>query len=674
MPEWTHLPRFLAHATKLFAREALLQMRVEDYARAVIPWGDQGAAEWQADSPCFGHCGVQPAEEAPGELGGFFATWVEAVFNEEWFSVFHRALRVPAPMLSIIGRVLTLAQARAGTAPAWMKGRVAPAFTALRGVAAVLSPEPLAHGAKQADVDFVFPSSLRRPVIHEELGKVGRMITALTRRNEEWGTAYRRYVEHHGAELAIGPKLANLARRLAPASGDGGVQPALGDADAAPLPEDWAAIVEVYTRDVPGWREALRPGALDALDAAMIPAVRLAWGAVQGLPAPDERVQRAAELQGALDQLAGSDARTLGQEIADVSLTWRDAGHQDRLDTAATLLQDGAVTEAAVREFLAAFKDGRMVPKPPALMAAVEKAISRSWTSGVEWLSLGSLATSEDIRTGVVALWQEVARQPQWPDPGQPFRATCALLASAAVALLGSMDAASSQRAAPSEANLEAVRVAIPPLRQELGKLRGLTPHPPAEAPVKEMLAAVVRLEAEVSQCYRDWAAAAFSLLLDKARVAVEVLAQVAGGGPDGRVWHDVPLAAGHENINAVYERTLGTINPAQIIEKQSKAEASMRNAEAYMARALAVSGPRAFATLTEALEEHRARARAARLRAHTTKLEMKLAQVFTKITQAEKRRSKVDTYVKEFAEVCGDDGADWRTLVHPDLRKQAYN
>ena len=60
-------------------------------------------------------------------------------------------------MLSIIGRVLTLAQARAGTMPAWMKGRVAPAFTALRGVAAVLSPEPLVHGATQADVDFVSP-------------------------------------------------------------------------------------------------------------------------------------------------------------------------------------------------------------------------------------------------------------------------------------------------------------------------------------------------------------------------------------------------------------------------------------------------------------------------------------------------------------------------------------
>ena len=177
--------------------------------------------------------------------------------------------------------------------------------------------------------------------------------------------AYRRYVEHNGAELAIGPNLAKLAQRLVPASGNGGVQPAPGGADAAPLPEDWTAIVEAYTCDVPGWREALRPGALDALDAAMIPAVRLAWGAVQGLPAPAERVQRAAELQGALDQLKCSDAQTLGQEIADVSLTWRDAGHQDRLDTAATLLQDGDVTEAAVREFLAAFKDGRMVPKPP---------------------------------------------------------------------------------------------------------------------------------------------------------------------------------------------------------------------------------------------------------------------------------------------------------------------
>ena len=172
--------------------------------------------------------------------------------------------------------------------------------------------------------------------------------------------------------------------------------------------------------------------------------------------------------------------------------------------------------------------------------------------------------------------------------------------------------------------------------------------------------------------CYRDWAAAASSQLSGKARVAVEVLAQVVGGGPDGRVWHDVPLAAGHEGINAVYERTLGTINPAQIIEKQSKAEASMRNAEAYMASALAVSGPGAFAKLTEALEEHRVRARAAQLRAHTTKLEMKLAQVFTKITQAEKRRSKVDKYVKEFAEVCGDDGEDWQTLVHPGLRQQA--
>ena len=157
---------------------------------------------------------------------------------------------------------------------------------------------------------FRFPSSLRRPPIHEELGKVGRMITALTRRSEEWGTAYRRYVEHHGAELAIGPKLANLARRLAPASGGGGVQPAPGGADVAPLPENWAAIVEAYTRDVPGWREALRPGALDALDAGMIPAARLAWAAVQGLHAPAERVQRAAELQGALDQLEGSDART----------------------------------------------------------------------------------------------------------------------------------------------------------------------------------------------------------------------------------------------------------------------------------------------------------------------------------------------------------------------------
>ena len=34
----------LAYATKLFARDVLLQMRVEDYARAVIPWGDEGAA------------------------------------------------------------------------------------------------------------------------------------------------------------------------------------------------------------------------------------------------------------------------------------------------------------------------------------------------------------------------------------------------------------------------------------------------------------------------------------------------------------------------------------------------------------------------------------------------------------------------------------------------------
>ena len=306
-------------------------------------------------------------------------------------------------------------------------------------------------------------------------------------------------------------------------------------------------------------------------------------------------------------------------------------------------------------------------------MVAVETAISRSWTSGVKWLSLGS-AMREDIRTGVVALWQEVARQPQWPDPGQPFRATCDLLASAAVALLGSMDAASSQRAAPSEANLEAVRVAIPPLRQELGKLRGLTPHPPAEAPVKEMIAAVVREEAEVSRCYRDWAAAAFSQLLDKARVAVDVLSQVAGGGPNGRVWHDVaPLGAGHENINAVYERTLGTIHPGQIIEKRSKAEASMRNAEAYMARALAVSGPSAFGTLTGPLEEQRARARDAQLRAHTTKLEIKLVQVFTLIKEAEKRRSKVDKSVKEFAEDCGEDRVDWRTQVHPDLRKQAY-
>eukprot|EP00974_Lingulodinium_polyedra_P062435 6028244-Lingulodinium_polyedra.AAC.1 len=60
-------------------------------------------------------------------------------------------------MLSIIAPVLSMAAAREASLPPWMKERVEPTLTVLRGIAAVISPKPLLRGVCQADVDVVCP-------------------------------------------------------------------------------------------------------------------------------------------------------------------------------------------------------------------------------------------------------------------------------------------------------------------------------------------------------------------------------------------------------------------------------------------------------------------------------------------------------------------------------------
>eukprot|EP00974_Lingulodinium_polyedra_P052518 5052833-Lingulodinium_polyedra.AAC.1 len=55
----------LAQVTRLFAREMLVQGRVEEYARAVLLWraADQDRDAWDPKSPTFASYGVQLAEE-----------------------------------------------------------------------------------------------------------------------------------------------------------------------------------------------------------------------------------------------------------------------------------------------------------------------------------------------------------------------------------------------------------------------------------------------------------------------------------------------------------------------------------------------------------------------------------------------------------------------------------
>eukprot|EP00974_Lingulodinium_polyedra_P068071 6590934-Lingulodinium_polyedra.AAC.1 len=65
----------------------------------------------------------------------------------------------------------------------------------------------------------------------------------------------------------------------------------------------------------------------------------------------------------------------------------------------------------------------------------------------MEWMADRD-AQAEDLRTGVLALWQEFPKQPQWHGPANAIQVSSTLLAQGTMAFLATRDAMANQLAA----------------------------------------------------------------------------------------------------------------------------------------------------------------------------------------------------------------------------------
>ena len=71
----------------------------------------------------------------------------------------------------------------------------------LRGLLALLSPVPGHLGSAIADVEFVYPATLRSPPIYSDVPRLGKLVAQTLRAKEVWATRADYYKKHQGAEV-----------------------------------------------------------------------------------------------------------------------------------------------------------------------------------------------------------------------------------------------------------------------------------------------------------------------------------------------------------------------------------------------------------------------------------------------------------------------------------------
>ena len=268
--------------TQKFAEDKLSEGRYSEWAALVALAGDDDA-EWLVSSPKFSCFDM---DEPTAQNFAYFAQcWYGCVFSDDWLSKFIHATDSKVEAQSFQQCCETFLDAFVPTLDQLsedMRQLSAAAVSIMRGLLALLDPEPFPHGASMKDVDFLTQAKGRgkdpnRSILDIEGldPNTGKCICRNLSRSGVsggWPSLLSAYEKASGAEAAHGRQLLDLRRdmeavKVTPADPD----PLAGEhADVRATVEKQRVLNETFAQKVPCMQRALRPGATTKVESILL--------------------------------------------------------------------------------------------------------------------------------------------------------------------------------------------------------------------------------------------------------------------------------------------------------------------------------------------------------------------------------------------------------------------
>jgi hypothetical protein len=546
------------HITRKVAAQALQDGQVKQWA-AIIALTQEGTDSWDVKGPRFAACCAAFQKDDP-ELREAMHIWQGSVLCDAFMrevvdassrlqsesgSVCPNARDPLATMCSVALESLEKCGSLDETQPE-LREAACVITSVLRGFLALVSPIPGAHGSALSDVEFIYPANGSSGQIISKLPRLGRILVNRLRKDQVWSGLVAMFQEHVGAECCTGEAVrAALKESVALAARVKELSAASSSlVDDSAVAQRCTVLVAQMTSNLPKWRSSLRPGATSDLEANVLITLEAHVHDLEQHEGP-QAMEALCGIRGCLEAM-GEHAKPLQQRVLDTLVAWQSKDTVARVKSAA----DSFAAAPSVPAMASLTQQLQAKPHMPQdLQDAVQKALEAC----LAWLP-ESKAFEEDSVADFLDLAATTDDHQEW---SKIIRSMVTLRASC-------------EKCDVNDVSLKEQQAAVAQLSSNLHKAS--TTLASAQCTNPELHRQIQLLVAPVTARQQDLKETVKMRVLEMTQRMVEflaaktaLLAQVSRGAPKGKAWHDDREA--DEDILQVYERTLATVQKAQIEE-----------------------------------------------------------------------------------------------------------
>lgn len=264
--------------TKKFGEERFAESKFKEWAEMTMLLSED-ETDWDVVDPCFAAFDMEePSEEL---LAEFNKSWCATVLSDEWLSKFMHALESVVQrraFQSSIQIFLGMHLPAQGKLSEQMKELASPIIKIMRGLLALLNPEPYPLGASTADVDFLSQSKARAKdkmllldtphVDQSTLKCIQRNLTRGRAEGGAWAALLTQYEKVVGAEASHGRELLDLKHKMLEVDEESRADPPLlSEVKLLAKQED---LVNKCAKQLPELAKYLREGATHQIEETVL--------------------------------------------------------------------------------------------------------------------------------------------------------------------------------------------------------------------------------------------------------------------------------------------------------------------------------------------------------------------------------------------------------------------
>ena len=566
-------------------------------------------------------------------------TWMCAVLNNEFLRLLDASADDGSALQPALEAWLTIFDdCLASTNKPQLESMV----SVLRGLLALLSPVPGHLGSAIADVEFVYPATLRSPPIYSDVPRLGKLVAQTLRAKEVWATRADYYKKHQGAEVKHTTSFRDLYL--------------LGDTVGAGVRAGTTSHTETdsyiheFCSRVPQFKQSLRIGATAPLEQQAFLIIKHLWEQGGGGGGTGSSTD-IATLRDALAMITCRSADKLLHDILDRlgAVEEEEAAHG--LERISRMVDAEACTNDEMKTLSSALARCESSAKKPTLMKLLHAAVTNSFVAAAKLLWQSTLSDEAEFAQcdGFLSAWDEISQRFGNLNLGQQVTTARVLVSRFLKAQTKLAELAEAREGRASEVALDRACDTVEKMVQTAATKFPLHPVP---AWALQMQDACKSLQALVLTPLREVAVHIAQAKVDSVLLASAALSAIAGGDKNSQVWSDSkPLDM---PLLVHFDKTLDKSDTEKIQAAIDALERSVQALQATDAKYKHLGVVVEASTIDNASM--------ALARGCQTRCELKCCRVLRK---SNNKKGRLQSYTTEFS---SKTGKNWREELPADL------